>query len=101
MEYSGYKNDYAGTVKGELVEIDRASLQIIRGKTLGNKNIYTVLLDEGIIYTISQDMSLKGLWTELRGETSQLYSDMLSELLAGIDESEIIRKKKWNTEKGG
>ena len=42
---------------------------------------------------------IEHLWTELRGETSLLYSDMLSDLLAGIDESEIIRKKKQNTEK--
>ena len=55
---------FAGTVKGELLEIDRASLQIIRGRTLGNKNIYTVLLDNGIIYTISQDMSLKAIDAE-------------------------------------
>ena len=48
--------------------------------------------------TISE---IERLWSELRGETSLLYSDMLSELLAGIDESEIIRKKKRNTEKKG
>ena len=39
---------------------------------------------------------IERLWSELRGNTSLLYSDMLSELLAGIDESEIIRKKKRN-----
>ena len=39
---------------------------------------------------------IESLWSELRGNTSLLYSDMLSELLAGIDESEIIRKKKRN-----
>ena len=55
---------YVGTVKGELLEIDRAGLQLIRGKSLGNKNIYSVLLDEGIIYTISQDMSLKAIDAE-------------------------------------
>ena len=42
---------------------------------------------------------IEHLWTELRGETSLLYSDMLSDLLADINESEIIRKKKQNTEK--
>ena len=39
---------------------------------------------------------IERLWSELRGNTSLLYSDMLSELLAGIDESEIIHKKKRN-----
>jgi len=42
---------------------------------------------------------IERLWSELRGNTSLLYSDMLSELLAGIDESEIIRKKKRNIRK--
>jgi len=42
---------------------------------------------------------IERLWTELRGETSHLYSDMLTELLSNIDESEIIRKKKLNTGK--
>ena len=42
---------------------------------------------------------IERLWTKLRGETSLLYSDMLSELLADADESEIIRKKKLNIEK--
>ena len=46
--------------------------------------------------TISE---IERLWSELRGDTSILYSDMLSELLSGIDESEILRKKKLNTEK--
>lgn len=42
---------------------------------------------------------IERLWSSLRGETSLLYSDMLSELLAEVDESEIIRKKKLNIEK--
>jgi len=42
---------------------------------------------------------IERLWSELRGNTSLIYSDMLSELLCGIDETELIRKKKVNTEK--
>ena len=44
---------------------------------------------------------IERLWTELRGNTSLLYSDMLSELLSNTDESELIRKKKLNTEQRG
>ena len=44
---------------------------------------------------------IERLWSELRGDTSLLYSDMLSDLLAGVDESELIRKKKRNTVKKG
>jgi len=42
---------------------------------------------------------IEGLWSKLRGNTSHIYSDMLSELLSNIDETEVIRKKKLNTEK--
>ena len=45
--------------------------------------------------TISE---IERLWSELRDDTSLLYSDMLSELLSNADESELIRKKKQNTE---
>lgn len=45
--------------------------------------------------TISE---IERLWSELRNDTSILYSDMLSELLSNADESELIRKKKQNTE---
>ena len=46
--------------------------------------------------TISE---IERLWSELRGDTSLLYSDMLSTLLSSVDETELIRKKKHNTEK--
>ena len=39
---------------------------------------------------------IERLWTELRGNTSLIYSDMLSELLSNANESELIRKKKLN-----
>jgi hypothetical protein len=42
---------------------------------------------------------IERLWSELRGNTSLLYSDMLSDLLTGVDESELIRKKKESTGK--
>ena len=42
---------------------------------------------------------IERLWSELRGDTSLLYSDMLSDLLSSADESELIRKKKRNIEK--
>ena len=42
---------------------------------------------------------IERLWSELRGNTSLLYSDMLSDILSDTDESELIRKKKRNTKK--
>jgi hypothetical protein len=52
--------------------------------------------DPNNFLTISE---IERLWSGLRGDTSLLYSDMLSDLLSGIDESELIRKKKPNIEK--
>jgi len=44
---------------------------------------------------------IERLWSGLRGDTSLLYSDMLSDIISDIDESELIRKKKENIEKKG
>lgn len=41
---------------------------------------------------------IERLWSELRGNTSILYSDILHQLLSEVDESDLIRKKKPNTE---
>ena len=46
--------------------------------------------------TISE---IERLWSELRGDTNILYSDMLSDLLSNADEVALIRKKKRNIEK--
>jgi hypothetical protein len=60
------------------------------------QRIITGTSDPDNFLTISE---IERLWSELRGNTSLIYSDMLTDLLASIDESEIIRKKKLNTEK--
>jgi hypothetical protein len=44
---------------------------------------------------------IERLWSELRGDTSLLYSDMLSDLLSNVDETKLIRKKKRNTRQEG
>lgn len=46
--------------------------------------------------TISE---IEQLWSELRGNTSELYSDIVQDLLSTADESDLIRKKKRNTGK--
>jgi hypothetical protein len=40
---------------------------------------------------------IERLWSELRGDTSLLYSDMLSDLLSATEASKLIRQKKQNT----
>ena len=40
---------------------------------------------------------IETLWSKLIGDTNVLYSDMLQNLINGIDERELIRSKKENT----
>jgi molecular chaperone GrpE (heat shock protein) len=42
---------------------------------------------------------IERMWSELRGNTDYIYSDMLSELMSNVDERELIRKKKGSTKK--
>lgn len=44
---------------------------------------------------------IEKLWSELRGSTSLLYSDMLTDLLSETDETELIRKKKTDYREKG
>jgi hypothetical protein len=42
---------------------------------------------------------LETMWGNLRQTTNNIYADMIQELLHEVDESDLIRKKKENTEK--
>ena len=55
------KRIYTGTVNGELIETDASNMQLIRKIELCKKNIYSVVHDNGIIYTVSQDMTIKAV----------------------------------------
>ena len=37
------------------------------------------------------------LWGELQNRTNNIYSDMIRKLMSEVDESDLIRKKKHNT----
>jgi len=50
---------YAGTVQGELLDIDRSSLTITRRTAIGRMNIYGVVHRGGMLYTLSQDKTIK------------------------------------------
>ena len=55
------KRIYAGTVQGELLEIDTGNMQVLRKVSLGKKNIYSVVPHGQFLYTVSQDMSIKAI----------------------------------------
>ena len=40
---------------------------------------------------------IERLWGELQSSTNNIYSDMIRELMSKVDESQLIRKKKENT----
>jgi hypothetical protein len=42
---------------------------------------------------------IERMWSELRNNTNNIYSDMMGELLSSVDEGDLIRKKKENTKK--
>jgi len=50
---------YTGTVKGELIETSTADMRLVRKIELCKKNIYSVVYCDGMIYTASQDMTIK------------------------------------------
>ena len=52
---------FTGTVNGELVETDTSSMQLVRKIELCKKNIYSVVHHNGILYTVSQDMTIKAV----------------------------------------
>jgi len=41
---------------------------------------------------------LENQWTELRNNTEVLYSDMIRELIAEVDERDMVSKKKESTQ---
>jgi len=44
---------------------------------------------------------IERMWGELQQRTLNIYSDMVRELLSGVDERELIRKKNGSSPKGG
>ena len=50
---------YAGSVGGELIEIEKSGMRVSRTAALGKKNIYSVVCGGDFIYTVSQDMAIK------------------------------------------
>jgi hypothetical protein len=50
---------YAGTVNGELLEVEKKTLNILRKIQLHRKNIYGVIYEDGLLYTVSQDQHIK------------------------------------------
>jgi len=55
------KSVYIGTYKGDLIEIDKADLHVKRKIQLCRKNIYAVKFHNSLLYSVSQDTTLKAV----------------------------------------
>jgi len=55
---------YTGTVSGELIETDKSNMKLLRKIELCKKNIYSVIYHNGMIFTVSQDMTIKAVNAE-------------------------------------
>lgn len=55
---------YAGSVRGELLAIDADTMRITNQAEICKKNIYSVVPDSGLIYVVSQDMTIKAVKAE-------------------------------------
>jgi hypothetical protein len=43
-------------------------------------------------------IEIERMWTDLQNNTQIVYSDFIKELMSNVDERELIRKKKENTD---
>ena len=75
----------------EVAEIERLIREFKEKFATGTANVDDFL-------TISE---LELMWGELQNRTNNIYSDMIRKLMSEVDESELIRKKKDNTNSTG
>jgi hypothetical protein len=80
-----------GAINAEIMEIERLISEFKEKFAAGTANA-----DDFI--TISQ---LELLWSELQHSTNNIYSDMVRRMMSEVDESDLIRKKKDNTNSKG
>ena len=52
---------YACTVEGELIALTRRDMRIVQRRRIHKKNIYSMRIDGGLIYTTSQDGALQAV----------------------------------------
>jgi translation initiation factor 1 (eIF-1/SUI1) len=76
-----------GVINTELIEIERLVQEFKEKFTAGTSSA-----DNFISMT-----EIELLWGELQNKTNNIYSDMIRKLMAEVDESDLIRKKKANT----
>ena len=83
---------YAGTVGGELLEINTEKMLVLRKVSLGRKNIYSVLQCGQFLYTVSQDMSITAIDINTLEVTFQAKKAVrgMAKILGCYEESLIV-----------
>jgi hypothetical protein len=76
-----------GVINTELLEIERLVKEFKEKFAAGTSDANNFL----------SMTEIEMLWGELQNKTNNIYSDMVRKLMAEVDESELIRKKKANT----
>ena len=82
---------YVGTVNGELFEISMKTLEVIRKIQLCKKNIYGIVHEDGLLYTTSQDQTIKVVDTalfETVGIAKKAVTGMVN--IAGVHKNNLI-----------
>ena len=70
---------YVGTVNGEVLKIKKSNMEILINKSIHKKNVYSIIIDNNLLYTISLDGALKMLSVEnfeVKKEVKQNISNM-------------------------
>jgi hypothetical protein len=81
------KSKHEPDIKIQTAEIERLLAEFKTKFKAGTSNVENFM-------TMSE---IEHMWSELRADTDNVYSDMLREMMSTIDESELIRKKKEST----
>jgi len=75
-------------IRGKVLEIERMLAEFKEKFEAGTT-------DAEHFMTMSE---IERLWGELRNNTDNMYSGVLRDLMASVNEADLIRKKKENTE---
>lgn len=91
------KNIYLGAVDGKLVELNKADMSVSKEKSLGKGNIYSVILDDDILYTVSSNGTLQAI-SVANFETVRIVKKVLYNQIFGVYGNHLVT---WNRTNNG
>ena len=82
-------------IKKETVDVQQRIAEIERLISDFKEKFEAGTADVDNFITINE---IEQLWSKLRRDTDNVYSDIMHDLMNSVDETDLIRKKKLNTE---